>query len=307
MSQDENTGLYVRYHETNLADFITDAYRTTLDTKIAFINGGGVRASLSEGDVTLMDLITTQPFSNSVSKVQVKGQAILDALEMGVRKYPEPSGGFLQVSGLTYQFDASLESPVIVDEQGSFVRTDGPRRVFDVKVNGKPLNPTKDYTVASINYLLFDGGSGMSMFNENTVTVLAKDVTVDNQAIVDYLNTLPNKTISKATYDDPEGQGRVNVINDNNPYYPKDDESNPPTDDEENESGINKPTSDAGPESDNRTYDTEAKSTTENTNTLPDTSDASNGAATFLIGASLLGLAGMLYSVFRVNRMKKRR
>lgn len=307
LSQDEKTGLYVRYHETNLADFITDAYRTTLDTDIAFINGGGIRASLDKGDVTLMDLISTQPFSNNVSKVKVKGQTILDALEMGVREYPEPSGGFLQVSGLTYQFDASLESPVIIDEHESFVRIDGPRRVSNVKVKGEPLDPNRDYTVASINYLLFDGGSGMSMFNESTVTVLAKDATIDNQAIVDYLNGLPNKTISKETYGNPEGQGRITVINDNNPYYPKDDESNPPIDDEEeSDSEINKPTSDAESESGNQNSDVKAEVTTRSTRTLPDTSDGTHSTATFLIGASLLGLTGMLCSVLRINRIKKR-
>lgn len=209
ISEDAETYTYVRWQETNLADFITDAYRSTLETDVAFINGGGVRASLDKGDITLLDLISVQPFSNSVSKVEVSGQTLLDALEMGVSEYPEASGGFLQVSGLTYSFDSSTKSPVMLDDYENFAGIQGERRVHNVKVNGEPLDPDKTYTVASINYLLFDGGSGMTMFNDNTVTVLAKDVTVDNQAIVDYLETLPNHTITEEKYGNPEGKGRI--------------------------------------------------------------------------------------------------
>lgn len=209
ISEDAETYTYVRWQETNLADFITDAYRSTLETDVAFINGGGVRASLDKGDVTLLDLISVQPFSNSISKVEVNGQTLLDALEMGVSEYPEDSGGFLQVSGLTYSFDSSTESPVMLDDYENFAGIQGERRVQNVKVNGEPLDPDKTYTVASINYLLFDGGSGMTMFNDNTVTVLAKDVTVDNQAIVDYLETLPNHTITEKKYGNPKGEGRI--------------------------------------------------------------------------------------------------
>lgn len=209
ISEDAETYTYVRWQETNLANFITDAYCSTLETDVAFINGGGVRASLDKGDVTLLDLISVQPFSNSVSKVEVSGQTLLDALEMGVSEYPEASGGFLQVSGLSYSFDSSIESPVVLDAYENFAGIQGERRVFNVKVNGEPLDPDKTYTVASINYLLFDGGSGMTMFNDHTVTVLAKDVTVDNQAIVDYLETLPNQTITEEKYGNPEGEGRI--------------------------------------------------------------------------------------------------
>lgn len=209
ISEDAETYTYVRWQETNLADFITDAYRSTLDTDVAFINGGGVRASLDKGEVTLLDLISVQPFSNSVSKVEVSGQTLLDALEMGVSEYPEASGGFLQVSGLSYSFDSSIESPVVLDAYENFAGIQGERRVHNVKVNGEPIDPDKTYTVASINYLLFDGGSGMTMFNDNTVNVLAKDVTVDNQAIVDYLETLPNQTITEEKYGNPEGEGRI--------------------------------------------------------------------------------------------------
>lgn len=80
-----------------------------------------MRASLDKGDITLLDLISVQPFSNSVSKVEVSGQTLLDALEMGASEYPEASGGFLQVSGLSYSFDSSIESPVVLDAYENFV------------------------------------------------------------------------------------------------------------------------------------------------------------------------------------------
>ena len=78
----------------------------------------------------------------------------MDALEMGARKYPQTSGGFLQVSGLTYTIDAAVPSSVVVDENGAFQSVDGPRRVTGVKVGGQPLELDRVYTLASHNYML---------------------------------------------------------------------------------------------------------------------------------------------------------
>lgn len=122
--------------------------------------GGGIRAELAPGEVTYGDILDLHPYGNALCLVEATGQQILDALEMGARKYPQTSGGFLQVSGLTYTIDAAVPSSVVVDENGAFQSVDGPRRVTGVKVGGQPLELDRVYTLASHNYMLKSGGDG---------------------------------------------------------------------------------------------------------------------------------------------------
>lgn len=205
LSEDYDTNLYVRWQETNLGDFIADAYRSALDADVAVINGGGVRASLAQGPITYQDLLSVQPYGNELCLVEATGQTILDALEMGVSEWPEPSGGFMQVSGLTYCINTAIESSVVVDEYGNFKGVDGEYRVYNVKINGQPLDLDKTYTVASHNYMLLEAGDGMTMFAN--CPVLQEGVMIDNQSIIEYVRALGG--IIGSTYANPEGQGRI--------------------------------------------------------------------------------------------------
>ena len=135
---------------------------------------------------------------------------MLDALEMGVRNLPEPSGGFLQVSGVSYKVNTAIASPVKTDDHGSFVSADGDRRVYDVKVDGKPLDPTDTYTVASHGYMLLQGGDGMTMFQGDDVNVLQENVMIDNQALIDYMQEDLGGTIAEG-YENVNGAGRIQL------------------------------------------------------------------------------------------------
>ncbi len=68
------------------------------------------------------------------------------------------NGGFLQVSGITFTVDTSVESSVVLDENGMFVSCGDARRVKEVRVvlsdgSDVPLDPAKTYTLASQSYL----------------------------------------------------------------------------------------------------------------------------------------------------------
>ena len=208
VTTDPATGEYwVRSRETNLGDFCADAYRAVMGADIAFVNGGGIRAELAPGEVTYGDILDLHPYGNALCLVEATGQQILDALEMGARKYPQTSGGFLQVSGLTYTIDAAVPSSVVVDENGAFQSVDGPRRVTGVKVGGQPLELDRVYTLASHNYMLKSGGDGYTMFQGCT---LLKDETVlDNQALIRYLGQILEGDLS--AYSAPGGQGRIQI------------------------------------------------------------------------------------------------
>ena len=199
----------VRVSETNLGDLCADAYRAMSGADVAIVNGGGVRADIPAGDITYGQIIAVHPFGNEMCVVECTGQEILDALELGCSKLPAESGGFLQVSGMTYTIDMNVESTVKLDENGMFVSVEGDRRVKDVTVGGEPLDPEKTYTLASHNYKLKDCGDGYSMFADNVF--LQDSVMIDNQVLINYIVDVLGGTVGEE-YADPYGQGRITII-----------------------------------------------------------------------------------------------
>lgn len=204
----------VRSQETNLGDLCADAYRAMGDADIAFVNGGGIRANIAEGDVTYGQIIKVHPFGNALCVVEATGQEILDALELSVASMPGESGGFLHVSGLKFAVDLNVDSTVVKDEKKMFVEVAGDRRVKDVEVlqedgSYAPLDPNKTYTLACHNYLLRDQGDGYTMFADNNF--LQEDVMLDNQVLINYIVDVLGGTVG-GEYVDPYGQGRINII-----------------------------------------------------------------------------------------------
>ena len=199
----------VRNSETNLGDLCADAYRYISGADIAFVNGGGVRTDIPKGDITYGQIIKVHPFGNELCMVEATGQEILDALEMGARVTPEESGGFLQVSGLTYEIHTYLPSTVKLDENNMFVSVDGDYRVKNVMVGGEPLDLTKTYTLACHNYLLKSAGDGYTMFQDNKF--LLDSIMIDNQVLINYIVDGLQGVVG-ADYADPHGQGRIVAV-----------------------------------------------------------------------------------------------
>jgi len=169
-SKDADGSWLVRSDETSLGDLCTDAFRAVLGTDIGLLGGGSIRNDLNAGDIRYDDIFNVFPFGTDACIAELTGQEILDALEFGVAAYPTHFGGYPHVSGLTFSFDPSVESPVVYDVNKAFVRIDpGKRRVFDVKVlNGKtgtyePIDPKRTYRVGGTTYLLRDAGDGYEM------------------------------------------------------------------------------------------------------------------------------------------------
>ncbi len=118
--------------------------------QIAIQNGGGLRASIDAGEVTMGEVLTVLPFQNTLSTFQVTGAAMIAALENGVGQIEEGAGRFPQVAGMSFTVDASAAP-------GS--------RVSDVMVGGQPIDPDAVYGVVSNNYVR-NGGDGYSMFED---------------------------------------------------------------------------------------------------------------------------------------------
>ena len=199
----------IRRAETNLGDLCADAYRDQGgNTDIAFVNGGGIRVQLNAGDLTLNDILKVHPFGNSLTVIKVTGQQVLDALEWSVHSLPGEFGGFDHVSGITFEYDATIESPVIEDESKMFAGVDDTkeRRVRNVLVGGEPLDPEKTYTLASHDYQLLNNGDGYTMFKG--CEVLQESVKLDNQVLIDYITETLGGVVSDG-YENPYGQGRI--------------------------------------------------------------------------------------------------
>ena len=203
----------VRRAETNLGDLVADAFRDQSGADIALIGGGGIRDSIGAGDVTLNDILKVNPFGNYLTVIEVTGQQILDALEWGSKSVPSEDGGFQQVSGLSYEIDASVESGCRKDEDGMFTGIEGERRVRNVLVNGEPIDPEGSYALAGVDYWLLNKGDGFSMFEG--AKVLQDRVKLDNQVLIDYITQTLGGVIG-AEYEDPYGQGRI-VITEKEP------------------------------------------------------------------------------------------
>ena len=199
----------VRTCETNLGDLCADAYRAVTGADIGFCNGGGIRADIAAGDITYSDIISVQPFGNEICMVEATGQQILDALEMGVMDLPAESGGFQQVSGISFEIHTYLDSSVQLDADGMFQSVDGEYRVKNVKVNGEDLDPEKTYTVASHNYMLKNGGDGFNMFQNCNMHL--EDIMLDNQALIQYITEDLNGTVGEQ-YADPYGEDRIVIV-----------------------------------------------------------------------------------------------
>ena len=200
----------VRNANTNMADFVTDAYRSVTGADIAFLNGGSIRANISAGEIQYIALRNVFPWGTLMSVIEVTGQQILDCLEMGAREYPEECGGFIVPSGLTYTIDATIPENVNVNSDGEFVSVDGEYRVKDVMVGDEPLDLEKTYTLAINDYYSIDCGDGMTMFKGSKVVDPADggDHYLDISILIEYLASLEDGGVPDE-YSDPYGQGRI--------------------------------------------------------------------------------------------------
>ena len=211
----------IRSRETNLGDFCADAYRVLAEADIALVNGGGIRADLAAGEITYGDLIAVHPYGNTLCVAEATGQEILDALEMASRSVMAATddgenaigenGGFLQVSGLRYTIDTSIDSTVEVDESGMFVSCGENRRVQNVEIlqddgSYTVIDPEQTYTVASHNYLIKQGGDGLNMFMDNTLII--DEGMLDYQVLITYMTDYLGGTVGE---DYAAAQTRITV------------------------------------------------------------------------------------------------
>ncbi|MDO8884573.1 MAG: bifunctional metallophosphatase/5'-nucleotidase [Pseudotabrizicola sp.] len=144
-----------RQGECQMGNLVTDAMLDRVQGQgvtIAITNGGGLRASIDAGPVSMGEALGVLPFQNTLSTFTVTGATIVAALENGVSGLEDGAGRFAQVAGMKYTFDPAQPA-------GS--------RVSDVMVGSgddwAPIDLAADYNLVSNNYMR-GGGDGYRMF-----------------------------------------------------------------------------------------------------------------------------------------------
>ena len=171
----------IRSAETNLGDFVADgiyAYFNEVEKlhcDLAIMNGGGIRADVPAGDWTFKTCKQVSPFGNVACLMSVTGKQIQDALEFAARfagAEGKENGGFLQVAGATYEIHTDIPNTVQTDDKNVWIGSaTGTPRVQNVKIydraNGTyvPLDESKTYALAGMNYTLRNLGDGFAMFD----------------------------------------------------------------------------------------------------------------------------------------------
>lgn len=229
----------VRSRETALGNFLADAIRAKVASfgnpenlpVVCILNGGGIRASIPPGAITVGKVLEVQPFGNTIAQVDVTGAQLKAALENGVSalqpgaaldasRNPVSTGRFPNVSGLRYTVNPNgqaAQPPLAETSSHPEVPARPGNRILSVEVlegdEYVPLDPDKKYRVATLSFIV-NGGDGYSVFtpagdladpsvgggeNQLDSGMIDADVTIE------YIQAQPNNTIS------PEVEDRITV------------------------------------------------------------------------------------------------
>jgi 5'-nucleotidase len=192
-----------RVEECALGNLITDALRVETGAQIAITNGGGIRADIDAGDITVGEVLTVLPFGNLTATLELTGADVIAALENGVSAISVGEGGvisrdglggrFPQVSGIRFTWDATQEA-------GS--------RIVSAEVLGEngeytAIDPAAIYTVAT-NDFMRRGGDEYDVFADNAINPYDFGKPLD-QVLSEYLVSLGEVT--------PTSEGRITLVN----------------------------------------------------------------------------------------------
>jgi len=181
----EGTRDVVRAGESNLGNLITNAMLYESGAQIALTNGGGIRASIEAGEITVGDVITVLPFGNYIVTLDVLGSDLILALENGVTDYPAAKGAFPHVAGIKFTFDPS--KPAM-------------ERITSVLFEGKEIDPNAYYSVATNDFM----AAGGDQYTSLGVSAQTGQYAALDEALIAYLETVDASTVVV--------EGRVNVV-----------------------------------------------------------------------------------------------
>ncbi|WP_151174133.1 bifunctional UDP-sugar hydrolase/5'-nucleotidase UshA [Pseudoalteromonas ruthenica] len=136
----------VRFGQTNLGQLITQAQMNHVDADFAVISGGGIRDSISQGDIDYKDILRVHPFKNRIGYIEFSGRETFAYISK-VASYPVDSGAYAHFNQV---------APVCEGD-----------KLVSVRIDGQPLELDKTYRM-SINSYNAAGGDGYPRLNTDT-------------------------------------------------------------------------------------------------------------------------------------------
>ena len=158
----------VRTRKTNLSKLICEAMTAESGADFTIMNGGGIRASLKAGPVTLGDINNVLPFTNTITVCRITPAGIYAALEHGYSLLPEQNGAFSQTD-LSVVYSAKAPAG---------------ERIKRVYLGDELLDKTDDSTeyLVATNDFMAAGGDGYTMFGK-----VVTEGSMLNEVFIDYL------------------------------------------------------------------------------------------------------------------------
>ena len=209
-----------RTEETNMGRLITEAMIWNVESSggldqypdipvVGITNGGGIRASVDKGPVSMRDINTVLPFGSTVAVVLVNGKELLEALEASTFCTPNAVGGFPQTCGMEWTLDTTVpydqgDVYVLDGKESSYYAPASIRRVSIQTVNGQPFDIDANYVVVT-NDFCASGGDTYNVFNRAYRQGFGFDtgVTMD-VTVVDYIVNVLGGVIGEKYANPPE-------------------------------------------------------------------------------------------------------
>jgi len=162
--------------ESNIGDWECDVVREKCNTDIAFVNGAGIRKDLNAGPITLRDMWEINPFNNTLVTFSVSGKMLRTMMEVqaGIS-----ARDFMQISGITFEFDESQSAG---------------EKVTELLFNGIDVDDKKTYSIATNNYI---ANHLKDFFGIDDPSILLNDTgIVDRETFIEKIRSV--KTISSS-------------------------------------------------------------------------------------------------------------
>ena len=211
-----------RTEETNLGDLVVDAMVWSVVKEggieqvepnhvVGITNGGGIRANIEAGDVTMKDINTVLPFGNTVAVIYVTGEELLEALEASTFCTPDPVGGYPQTSGIKWTLDTTKEFAkgevyMLDGKDTSYFKPASIQRVTIETINGEAFDPAATYAVVTNNFIAA-GGDTYNCFARAYSEGSGFDTGIPmDEAVMAYVTEVLNGVITTEAYGAPQGR-----------------------------------------------------------------------------------------------------
>ena len=135
----------VRKQPTTLGTLIARAMLERTGADVAVLNSGGVRESLPAGAISYRDVLSVQPFGNTLAVVQLSGAELLDYLRAAAQMTPG-SGAFPQTAGVQMRIVGNT--------------------LQEARIGGVPIDLHRSYRLAITNFTA-TGGDGYPRINQH--------------------------------------------------------------------------------------------------------------------------------------------